>query len=61
MLQGVGAGTTHKHVCLLASLQVLGGEDLFLDPRQAFDEESGESGKPTLPDLGLKSIRRRMG
>jgi hypothetical protein len=33
MLQGVGAGMTHKQVCLLASLQVLGGEDLFLDPR----------------------------
>jgi hypothetical protein len=26
-------GIMHKQVCLLASLQVLGGEDLFLDPR----------------------------
>jgi hypothetical protein len=33
MLQGAGQGMTHKQVCLLASLQVLGGEDLFLGPR----------------------------
>jgi hypothetical protein len=33
MLQGVGAGMTYKQVCLLASLQVLGGGDIFLDPR----------------------------
>jgi hypothetical protein len=32
MLQGVGAGMTLKQVCLLASFQVLGGEDLFVDP-----------------------------
>jgi hypothetical protein len=27
MLHGDGQGMTHRQVCLLASLQVLGGED----------------------------------
>jgi hypothetical protein len=32
MLQGVGAEMTHKQICLLASLQVFGEQDLFLEP-----------------------------
>jgi hypothetical protein len=59
MLQGVGAGRTHKQVCLLASLQVLGGED----PREVWEEDNipvrfGKSGKRRTSRCVLGSLEK---